>query len=54
MDIDQQLATAEGRLTELQLAFVAALDDPARRREIVTETAAVRRQIAELYELLPA
>ncbi|MCG6493424.1 hypothetical protein [Kitasatospora sp. A2-31] len=50
----EQLADAEARLTELQLAFVDAADDPNDRRRIATQLRETRDEITRLYELLPA
>ncbi|MER5350607.1 hypothetical protein ABT093_09775 [Kitasatospora sp. NPDC002551] len=48
-NIEQQIETAEGRATELQLAFVDHADDPTERRRIAGQLAAIRARLAELY-----
>ncbi|MDH6709765.1 hypothetical protein P3T27_006514 [Kitasatospora sp. MAA19] len=53
MTIDQQLAAAEARLTELQHAFVAAAYDADERRRLVDQIHATRREITRLYDLQP-
>jgi hypothetical protein len=54
MDIDQELAAAQARLTELTQQFVDAIDNPDRRREIANKLKTARDQVTRLYELLPA
>lgn len=49
--IDQQIATAEGRATELQLAFVDHADDPIERRRIAVQLQTIRARLTELYLL---
>jgi hypothetical protein len=53
MTIDQQLAAAAGRITELQIACADATD-PDRRRQLATQLDKVRDEITRLYDLLPA
>jgi hypothetical protein len=52
--IDQQLANAEARLTELQHAFVDAAYDADERRRLADQIHATRREVTRLYNLLPA
>ncbi|MFE6868328.1 ABC transporter C-terminal domain-containing protein [Kitasatospora sp. NPDC057692] len=47
--IEKQIATAEGRITELQLAFVDNANDPDKRRRTADQLATLRARLAELY-----
>jgi hypothetical protein len=52
--IAQQLANAEGRLTQLQQTFVAESHDADQRHLLAEQIRATRDEITRLYELLPA
>ncbi|MFB7672921.1 hypothetical protein ACFC26_16085 [Kitasatospora purpeofusca] len=54
MTIDQQLDTAEGEITELQLALADAWDDPAKRRRLADKLQAARNRVTALYDLQAA
>ncbi len=54
MTIDQQLAAAEGEITELQIAFVDCADDPEKRRRLADKLKAARTRVADLYLLQAA
>ncbi|MFD7413513.1 hypothetical protein [Kitasatospora purpeofusca] len=49
--IDQQLAAAEGEITELQLALADAWDEPDKRRRLAIRLKAARDRVADLYDL---
>jgi hypothetical protein len=53
MTIAQQLAAAEGRITELQIACADATD-PDRRRQLANQLDQARATVDRLYDLLPA
>ncbi|WBP89521.1 hypothetical protein [Kitasatospora cathayae] len=53
MTIDQQLAAAEARLTELQHAFVDAAFDSAERHRLAEQIRQKRDEITDLYDRLP-
>lgn len=48
--IDQQLANAEGEITELQLALADAWENPEKRRRLAVRLKAARDRVADLYE----
>lgn len=54
MTIDQQLAAAEGQITELQIALADAWDDPDKRRRLADKLKAARDRVADLYDLQAA
>jgi hypothetical protein len=49
--IDQQLADAEGEITELQIAMADAWDDREKRHHLADRLKAARARVAELYLL---
>ena len=53
MTIDQQLAAAEARLTELQQRFIECAFDADERRRLVDQIRATRDEITRLYDRLP-
>ncbi|MFG3228130.1 hypothetical protein ACGF07_25560 [Kitasatospora sp. NPDC048194] len=53
MTIDEQIAAAQARLTELQHAFVDAAYDSAKRHRLADQIRQTRDEITKLYDRLP-